>query len=239
LIHAQRVSANFRTSFLFLFKLFLFPFSLGQNSARLRRILPSLRPPPRKTQRDALDSEIIETISEFIHYHFQTSPDKKHIMKRAVAKSCFEYAPKMFRFESCDELWQAFCRYDPLTAPKISSAVSSDICPRAFRENVPWNLVTKGGESCLCQLCEDIEKIRKALSFISACTTQIEKEDKKKRLNKENRRRKRAMEDEANDGREDEEDEGDDDEDSDGDSDGGGEEEDSDGDSDGDDEEEV
>ena len=82
--------------------------SLGRNSARLRRKLPSLRPPHRKTRIDALDIDFIETISKFIHYHCQTSPDKKHLMKRAVAKCCYEYAPKMFRFESWDELWQAF-----------------------------------------------------------------------------------------------------------------------------------
>ena len=89
----------------------------------------------------------------------------------------------------------------------------------------------------MCQLCEDIKKIRKALSFISTCSTQIEKEEEKKRLHKEKRRIKCATEDEDNDGHrgEDEEDEGDEEKDSDRGGGGGGgeeEEEEEDGDSD-------
>ena len=31
-------------------------------------------------------------------------------------------------------------------------------CPRAFRDNQPFNLRNKGGDNCLCHSCENCEK---------------------------------------------------------------------------------
>jgi hypothetical protein len=73
-----------------------------------------------------------------------------------------------FRFETWDEYWWAFMEAYPASAMIIKSSSKPLIAPRAFRDNQPWNLRNKGGDSCLCQHCENCEKYGLARHWASS-----------------------------------------------------------------------
>ena len=63
-----------------------------------------------------------------------------------------------FRLETWNEYWACFRLMFPISAGKIAFSTNPAEFPRAFRDNQPWNLRSKGGGSCLCQSCENMEK---------------------------------------------------------------------------------
>ena len=64
-----------------------------------------------------------------------------------------------YRFEAWNGHWSWFRAEYPATASKIASKERLEEAPRAFRNKQPWNLVNKGGNSCLCRSCDGTQKI--------------------------------------------------------------------------------
>ena len=57
----------------------------GKGSARLKRPLPSLRPDPRATRRDAVSTEVTEHVREVYESSCPSSPCVRDLMKRRLA----------------------------------------------------------------------------------------------------------------------------------------------------------
>jgi hypothetical protein len=126
--------------------------------------LPSWKPPERQVRSEALSPDIIQAIHSAAFRRNPTSPCSKGERRRHLARGVWETARAMFRFETWNEYWAWFCAQHPTTAAKIASKERSEEAPRAFRDNQPWNLRAKGGESCLCQSCEGLQKKMSAAS---------------------------------------------------------------------------
>jgi hypothetical protein len=72
-----------------------------------------------------------------------------------------------------NELWAWFCAQYPATAGKIASKEHPEEAPRAFRDNLPWYTRDKGGDSCLCQCCEGLQKMMAAASRAAAVLQEL------------------------------------------------------------------
>ena len=132
----------------------------------MKRATASWRPPQRKSSTTSVTPDVIATIHAAARVLCQTSPCMKHKCRCRLGKKHWLEERALFRYETWDEYWGRFRKGWPGTAAKIASKVHPEKCPRAFRENQPWNLRNKGGESCLCQSCEGMEKKKSAASAV-------------------------------------------------------------------------
>ena len=138
------------------------PSGFGPGGARLKRADISWRPPKRESSAWKVTQDVVSTIHEAARVLCQTSPCMKHKCRCRLGKKHWLEERAIFRYDTWDEYWGRFRKGWPSTAAKIASKEHPEICPRAFRENQPWYLRNKGGDSCLCQSCEGIEKKKSA-----------------------------------------------------------------------------
>ena len=113
---------------------------------------------------DKLSQDIIAIIHAAAFQRCPTSPCSKDERRRRLARGVWETARAIYRFETWNEYWSWFRAVYPATASKIASKERPEEAPRAFRDNQPWNLMDKGGDSCLCQSCEGMQKMMLAAS---------------------------------------------------------------------------
>jgi hypothetical protein len=83
------------------------------------------------------------------------------------------HAGFFFRFETINKFWAWFCTQNPATAGKIASKEHPKEAPRAFRDNLPWYVRDKGGDSCLCQCSEGMQKMMSAVSRATAVLQEL------------------------------------------------------------------
>ena len=114
-----------------------------------------------------------DTIHEGCRRRCPESPCMKDECRRNMGKGHWESARAMFRFETNKEYWAWFCVEYPGTATEIASKVHPEEPPRAFLDNQPWNLRNKGGDSCLCQSCEGMQKKMQAASRAGALLQEL------------------------------------------------------------------
>jgi hypothetical protein len=125
-------------------------------------------PPAPKERSDKLSQDIIETIHAAAHVRCPTSPCMKDECRRRLSRGHWESARAIFRHESMNEYWAWFREKYPGTAARIASREHPEEAPRAFRDNQPWYLRDKGGDSCLCMSCEGMQKKMSAASRAAA-----------------------------------------------------------------------
>jgi len=130
----------------------------GHGEAWARRALPSLLPPEREQRSDNLEKVIIEDIHDFCRRRCPMSPCLKDLVRNRVGIGNYVEDRPRYRLETWNEYWTSFRRMFAVSAANITTAEKPGECPRAFRDNQPWNLRTKGGDTCLCQSCENMEK---------------------------------------------------------------------------------
>ena len=114
---------------------------------RVKRLIVSWHPPPRESVSWKITPDVVSTIHAAARVLCQTSPCMKHKCRCHLGKKQWLEERAIFRFETWDEYWGRFRKRWPGTAAKIASKVHPEICPRAFRENQPWYLRNKGGDS--------------------------------------------------------------------------------------------
>jgi hypothetical protein len=107
---------------------------------------------------DKLGQDIVDTIRAAAHERCPTSPCMKDEVRRRLGRGHWESARILFRHETWDEYWAWFREKYPGVAARIASRERPEEAPRAFRENQPWYLRDKGGDSCLCMSCEGMQK---------------------------------------------------------------------------------
>lgn len=150
----------------------------GKKGARLRRRPARLAVLTLAKKNGGTPPEVISDIREFLCAVCPTSPDQGRRGRafRFHGPRQKETARKMFRFETWDELWAAFKLTYPASAAKIALSGDPDKCPPAFMRNAPWFLQKGGGESCICQSCENVQKMAGARRDTAAFLAEIVKE---------------------------------------------------------------
>ena len=122
---------------------------------------------------DKLSQDIIAIIHAAAFQRCPTSPCSKDERRRRLARGVWETARAIYRFETWKESWSWFRAVYPATASKIASKERPEEVPRAFRDNQPWNLMDKGGDSCLCQSCEGMQKMMLAASRAAGLLSEL------------------------------------------------------------------
>ena len=130
----------------------------GRGGARARRFQPSWRPPDRAARSDKLSPRIVADIHACCRDRCAESPCMKDKVRRRRGPGDWEEARARFRHDTWNEYFAYFRIGWPASAKEIESSVHPAECPRAFRDNQPFYLRNKGGDSCLCHSCENCEK---------------------------------------------------------------------------------
>jgi hypothetical protein len=132
----------------------------------VKRAAVSWRPPDRVRTAWVVTPDVVEIIHAAARIRCPTSPCMKDECRLRKGKNWYETERALFRFETWEEYWAWFRANYAGTAAKIASKEHPEQCPRAFRDNQPWNLRDKGGDSCLCGPCGGFEKKRSEIGLV-------------------------------------------------------------------------
>ena len=120
---------------------------------------------------------VVDDIHAFIMTVCPTAPSKKDRIRRYLGYKQWETAPRIFKFETWDELWAQFKTAKPASWAKRVQEKHPDRFPQTFINNTPWNLVEGKCVSCLCQTCENCERHTRARHECGTALTGLLKTD--------------------------------------------------------------
>ena len=154
---------------------------LGPKGARARHRFVGFGAQKRRARCDMVPPEVLADIKQFYNETIPTSPCARDYCSRRYGPHQVQYARIMWRRSSWDDLWEQFKKQYPTSASLLCD-VNLLACPFVLRDNAPWNMRKGGGDSCLCQNCENCSKYTKgrmeaARLLMSILSTSTEKDE--------------------------------------------------------------
>eukprot|EP00984_Skeletonema_dohrnii_P024294 scaffold13403_cov120-Skeletonema_dohrnii-CCMP3373.AAC.1 len=150
------------------------------SKARARRLEPRLDEYERERRSDTTPIDWINTIDAFHREHNATSPNKKDIaiLRHPQFPRQQKSAPRIYRYETWDELWGTFQTEHAHIAEKVMNPKYPNECPMILRTHAPWEMTKGTNSSCLCINCEGTNAAKRgaraAVNFMSTIIEEIE-----------------------------------------------------------------
>ena len=142
----------------------------GGGGARIRRAVASLHTGRRAQRSDTVPLSVQNDIDSSTQSRCPTSPCAKDEVRLWLGPGQWTTARRMFRFVSFDTLWQYFRKDCPASAGWFKHG-DKEGHPVQWRKMLPWQLGAEGGDSCLCQTCEDFGLWLKAARHTASLLT--------------------------------------------------------------------
>ena len=135
----------------------------GKGGARLQRVAPSLRPPPRATPSFAYSDELRERVLTTYHAECATSPHASDSKRKRLAPHVYITAQALIVMSGLQSIYDSHLRRFPSDKGKVSFA--------GFKEMKPWYAIFGDRQTCLCKHCENFlcyqDGLRVAATFLA------------------------------------------------------------------------
>ena len=135
----------------------------GKGGARLQRVAPSLRPPPRATPSFAYSEELRERVLTTYHAECATSPHASDSKRKRLAPHVYITAQALIVMSGLQSIYDSHLRRFPRDKGKVSFA--------GFKDMKPWYAIFGDRQTCLCKHCENFlcyqDALRVAATFLA------------------------------------------------------------------------